>query len=69
MKHAYVLTESQRMAICALIVDYRMLSDVPQEFIDCSVDPSVTTTPDELLTLFLQVGHGIRSAPARKVTP
>jgi hypothetical protein len=54
MKHVFVLTGSQRMALCTLLLDYQLLvAPALQEFIDCSVEPAVTTAPGELLAIFM----------------
>jgi hypothetical protein len=70
MKRTFILTESQRMALCTLLSDYARRTNavvnwpaIP-EFVDCSVDPQVTTTPEELLAVFMLPGNVVESDAA-----
>jgi hypothetical protein len=60
MKLAFTLTNSQRMALCTLLAEYMRQSELSgvtcNSFLDCSQDPAVETTTEELLGLFMQRG-------------
>jgi hypothetical protein len=68
MKYAFVLTESQRMALCTLIIDYQMGPNHGCKFTDCSVDPAVTTTPEDLLAIFV-LPTSVVESDAPRLTP
>lgn len=50
MKFKLEITRSQQMALIDVIAAY-MRSDEPQQFINCSESPAVTTHTDQLLLL------------------
>ena len=61
-KIVYRLTNSQRMALCTLILEYAMkLRDdrnvLPERFIDCSVENDEGLTPFDLLNIFMDTSE------------
>jgi len=53
VKHEFVLTESQRMALCTLIAEFMQTPDATKRFINFSQSPAVETTPEDLLVVFM----------------
>jgi hypothetical protein len=52
MKYQIEMTRSQVMAIVNVLIEYQRIPDHAELFVNCSEDPAVETTPEELLELF-----------------
>jgi hypothetical protein len=68
------ITRSQQMAIATMIAEYELHAadtqpnrPLPVEFVDCSVDPPVTTRLEDLLPLFMGGAVGERPKTHGKV--
>lgn len=52
MKFQIELTGSQLMALRQVLIDHMSSKGSPEVYVDCSQDPPVETTPEELLNIF-----------------